>query len=79
MQAWILTTEEDTKAFESQFLLGCRGLMDMRFTDFVDVYFEDMAPKLRDYTRRTREYMLNSKVIRHAIAPTRRVDRGERR
>lgn len=56
-------TEEDALAFERQFVKRANGSMDMTFADFVDVYFTDMAPKLRDYTRNTREYMLNGKVI----------------
>lgn len=56
-------TERDAQDFEDAFKGKKKGSMKMRFSDFVEVYLEDMGVTLREYTRNTREYILNGKVI----------------
>ena len=56
-------TEEEADAFEEAFLRKARGSMEMKLADFVDVYLEDVKADLREYTLRTRLYIINDKVI----------------
>lgn len=56
-------TEQEAQDFEDSFKGKKKGSMKMRFADFVEIYFEDMEVALRDYTRNTREYILNGKII----------------
>lgn len=56
-------TEEEADAFEEAFLRKARGSMEMKLADFVDVYLEDVKADLREYTLRTRLYIINDKII----------------
>lgn len=56
-------TEEEAEEFEESFLRRTSGSLDMRFSDFVEVYGEDMRPCIRENTWNTKEYMINDKII----------------
>ena len=56
-------TEGEADAFEDAFLRKARGSMEMKLADFVDVYLEDVKADLREYTLRTRLYIINDKII----------------
>lgn len=56
-------TEEAADAFEEVFLRKARGSMEVKLADFVDVYLEDVKAELREYTLRTRLYIINDKII----------------
>ncbi|MEG0322945.1 MAG: Arm DNA-binding domain-containing protein, partial [Raoultibacter sp.] len=56
-------TKSDAEAFELDYTNRARGSMDMRLSDFVDIYAEDVKPTIREYTWATREYIINDKII----------------
>lgn len=56
-------TKAEADAFEAGFLQVARGSMKMRFVDFVDVYAEDIRPRVRQSTWESKEFMINNKLI----------------
>lgn len=56
-------TKEEADAFEADFLKATRGSMHMKFVDFVDVYAEDMRPRLKETTWETKINMIETKLV----------------
>lgn len=51
--------KKDAEAFEREFLLGGSKSCDMSFGSLADIYMEDMRPRLRMTTIRTKENIIN--------------------
>lgn len=49
--------------WESEFLSSNQGTMDMLFKDFVEVYLEEIRPRIRAHTMMTKEYMIKDKLL----------------
>lgn len=56
-------TEEDADRFERLFKVRSKGKLDMRFFDFVELYADDIKPQIRENTWRTKEYIINDKIL----------------
>lgn len=48
--------------WESEFMSSNQGTMDMMFKDFVEVYIEEIRPRIREHTMITKEYMIKDKI-----------------
>lgn len=49
--------------FEEEFALASSGSMHMKFVDFVDVYANDIKPRLRESTWESKELMITNKLV----------------
>ena len=56
-------TKTDALAWERDFLANEARSTSMTFEQFVKVYAEDVRPRLRETTWRSKEYMINEKLI----------------
>ena len=68
--------KKDAQAWEAEFLRSSSGSCDMLFRDFVELYFQDMAGRLRENTLRNKRYLVDDKILPYfgelrlnAIAP----------
>lgn len=51
--------EEWVRSFLSQQQADC----DMNFADFVEVYYDDIEPRIKEHTMRTKRYIIDLKVL----------------
>lgn len=56
-------TKKEAQEWEREFLQVQQADMDMEFSKFVDVYFTDKAPRLKERTIETKRIMLNTRII----------------
>ena len=56
-------TKREALDFERSFLEQKAETLDMTFKDFVEVYTQDMKPKLRYNTWKTKEYIIQEKLL----------------
>ena len=56
-------TKKEAQEYERSFLERKAETLDMTFRDFVDLYTQDVKPKLRYNTWRTKEYIIKEKLI----------------
>ncbi len=56
-------TRREAVAYETNFLSRKAGSLDMKFSDFVEVYKEERFPRLKEVTRETKEYLIKDKLI----------------
>jgi len=56
-------TKRDALAWEREQILKADASLDMTFADFVDIYRTDMKPRLRLNTWRTKENIINTKLL----------------
>ena len=56
-------TKTEALAWERDFLANEARSTSMTFEQFVKVYAEDVRPRLRETTWRSKEYMINEKLI----------------
>lgn len=56
-------TELDALLWEKDFRASHLGTMDMTFGDFVEVYAEEIKPRIREHTWITKEYIIADKII----------------
>ena len=56
-------TKGEALAWERDFLANEARSTSMTFEQFVGVYAEDVRPRLRETTWRSKEYMINEKLI----------------
>jgi integrase len=56
-------TKKEAKDWERSFLEQKSETLDMTFADFVQLYTEDMKPKLRYNTWKSKEYIIQRKLI----------------
>lgn len=57
------TRKADAIEWEQNFQLKSVQDIDMTFGDFVDIYIEDLQPRLRENTWRTKETIINKKIL----------------
>lgn len=57
------STKADAERFERHYKVRSSGSLDMRFIDFVELYADDLQPQLKENTWRTKEYMINEKLM----------------
>lgn len=55
--------KKDAEEFEREFLRKDAKSCDMKFSSLLEIYLEDMRPRLREHTMRNKEYLINSKVL----------------
>lgn len=56
-------TKREAQDYYTNFIVTKQGDMSMRFRDFVDIYLQDRRVRIRKNTIRTKEYIINSKVL----------------
>lgn len=56
-------TKKEALEWEREFLLKECSSIDMKFSDFVEVYFEDKGPRLKKRTIETKRTLLETKII----------------
>lgn len=56
-------TKKDAQQWEREFLQRQSASMDMKFTSFVEVYFEDKAPRLKESSIMTKRILFETKII----------------
>ena len=56
-------TKKEAQEWEREFLQVQQTDMDMEFSKFVDVYFTDKAPRLKERTIETKRIMLDTRII----------------
>ena len=57
------TRKADAIEWEQNFQLKSVQDIDMTFGDFVDIYIEDLQPRLRENTWKTKEAIINKKIL----------------
>ena len=56
-------TKKDAQQWEREFLQRQSASMDMKFASFVEVYFEDKAPRLKERSIMTKRILFETKII----------------
>ena len=56
-------TKKDAQQWELEFLQRQSASMDMKFASFVEVYFEDKAPRLKERSVMTKRILFETKII----------------
>ena len=56
-------TKKDAQQWEREFLQRQSASMDMKLTSFVEVYFEDKAPRLKERSIMTKRILFENKII----------------
>ncbi|WP_302404880.1 site-specific integrase [Adlercreutzia equolifaciens] len=56
-------TEVDADRFERHFKARESKSLDISFLDFIELYEDDVAPQLKENTWRTKEYIINDKLV----------------
>lgn len=56
-------TKKAALAWESEYLLSKQADMTMKFGTFIELYFEDMSHRLRESTLKSKQYMVNDKLL----------------
>ena len=56
-------TKKEAQQWERDFLQKQSASMDMKFASFVDVYFEDKAPRLKERSIMTKRTLFETKII----------------
>ena len=56
-------TKKDAQQWERDFLQKQSASMDMKFASFVEVYFEDRAPRLKERSIMTKRTLFETKII----------------
>lgn len=57
------TTKKEALEWERDFLLRESSSMDMKFSDFVEVYFNDKGPRLKQRSIMTKRTLIETKII----------------
>ena len=56
-------TKKEAQQWERDFLQKQSASMDMKFASFVEVYFEDKAPRLKERSIMTKRILFETKII----------------
>lgn len=56
-------TKREAEDWLRKFLATSQMDLSMKFTDFLDLYYKDMENRLREYTIRTKKYIIDQKII----------------
>lgn len=57
------STKREAEAWLRNFLLVQQADFNMKFEDFLDLYYADMQTRLREHTMRTKKYIIDLKVL----------------
>lgn len=57
------STKREAEDWLMKFLATSRMDLNMKFSDFLDLYYKDMENRLREYTIRTKKYIVNQKIL----------------
>lgn len=57
------TTKREAEEWARNFLLMKQSDFDMRFEDFLELYYSDMNSRLREHTMRTKKYIIDLKLL----------------
>ena len=55
--------KKDAEAYEEEFLKKGSRTCSMTFGSMVELYMDDMRPRLRETTMRSKEYLINLKIL----------------
>ena len=56
-------TKREAEEWLRNFLMGKNADFDMKFEEFLKIYYEDMGSRLREHTMRTKKYIIDLKII----------------
>jgi hypothetical protein len=56
-------TKREAEEWLRKFLVTQKADFDMKFEDFLKLYYEDMDTRLREHTMRTKRYIINLKIL----------------
>ncbi len=56
-------TKRDAEEWLRNFLVKQSADFNMKFKEFIELYYEDMGKRLREHTMRTKKYIINLKII----------------
>lgn len=56
-------TKREAEEWLRNFLMGKNADFDMKFAEFLKLYYEDMGSRLREHTMRTKKYIIDLKII----------------
>ncbi len=69
-------TKREAEEWLRNFLMSQQTDFNMKFEDFLKIYYEDMTPRLREHTMRNKKYIIDLKILpffgsksMNAIAP----------
>lgn len=57
------STKREAEDWLMKFLASSRMDLNMKFRDFLDLYYKDMENRLREYTIRTKKYIVDQKIL----------------
>ena len=57
------STKREAEDWLMKFLATSRMDLNMKFRDFLDLYYKDMENRLREYTIRTKKYIVDQKIL----------------
>ena len=56
-------TKREAEEWVRNFLVTQKADFDMKFEDFLKLYYEDMNTRLREHTMRTKRYIIDLKIL----------------
>lgn len=56
-------TKREAEEWLRKFLVTQKADFDMKFEDFLKLYYEDMDTRLREHTMRTKRYIIDLKIL----------------
>lgn len=57
------STKREAEDWVMKFLATSQMDLNMKFSDFLDLYYKDMENRLREYTIRTKKYIVDQKIL----------------
>lgn len=57
------STKREAEEWLMKFLTTSSMDLNMKFSDFLNLYYKDMENRLREYTIRTKKYIVNQKIL----------------
>ncbi len=56
-------TRREAVAYETNFMSRKAGTLDMKFSEFIELYMEERFPRLKEVTRETKLYLIKDKIL----------------
>lgn len=56
-------TKREAEEWLRNFLMSQQADFNMKFEDFLKIYYEDMTPRLREHTMRNKKYIIDLKIL----------------
>lgn len=56
-------TKREAEEWLRNFLVSQQADFNMSFESFLDLYYEDMKPRIRENTMRTKKYIIDLKIL----------------